>query len=469
MKKKPIVCTCTCFSFLFFLLTVYCIVPTVLYAQAPDTLWTKTYGGTGDDYGYSVQQTSDGGYIIAGWTESFGAGQSDVYLIKTDSFGDTLWTKTYGGSENDEGYSVQQTTDGGYIIVGSTHSFGAGGYYDVYLIKSDSMGDTIWTMTYGGISADYGYSVQQTTDSGYIIVGWTNSFGVLGPDVYLLKTDSLGDTLWTKTYGGYESDVGRSVKQTPDGGYIIAGQSFSFSGFFPNLYLIKTDSLGDTVWWRTYGVLHGYDAGYSIQLTPDGGYIVAGYTDSIGYPYHDVYLIKTNSLGNALWARAYGGSDEDIGYTVSLTADDGYIIAGETESFGAGEEDVYFLKIDSMGDTIWTMTYGGTDDDYGYSVQQTSDSSYIIAGTTRSFGAGGEDVYLIKTEPDQGINEHQTASVNNRQITATIFQGPLQLPEGKKYKVFDITGRLVIPETIKPGVYFIEIDGVVTQKVIKIE
>ena len=208
------------------------------YSQTPDTVWTKTYGGPNVDQAYSIQQVLDGGYIIAGSTEPFPARGNDVWLLKTDSLGDTLWTKTYGGTTDDIAYSVRQTTDGGYIIAGETNSFGAGGY-DVYLIKTDSIGDTLWTRTYGGTANDGGGSVQQTTDGGYILV----AVKVMGQDsIWFLKTDADGDTLWTKTYGpSYYSSMRRSVEHTTDGGYIATGGDL----------LLKTDSLGDTLWtWR---------------------------------------------------------------------------------------------------------------------------------------------------------------------------------------------------------------------------
>ena len=184
-----------------------------LSANAQQITFQKTYGGTGNDYANSVQQTTDGGYIIAGYTASFGGDSSHVYLIKTDSLGDTLWTKTYGGDSSDIGNSVQQTTDGGYIVAGTTNSFGAGNV-DVYLIKTNSIGDTMWTKTYGGTNIDVGSYVRQTLDGGYIIARYTGSFGAGGFDVYLIKTNSLGDTLWTRTYGGTFADFGSSVQQT---------------------------------------------------------------------------------------------------------------------------------------------------------------------------------------------------------------------------------------------------------------
>jgi hypothetical protein len=206
-----------------------------------DTSWTKTFGGTNTDFARCVQQTTDGGFIITGITSSFGSGAGDVYLIY---IGDTVWTKTYGGAGNEQGFSVQQTTDGGYVIVGNTRSFGAG-QEDAYLIKTDAIGDTLWTKTFGGAGYDGGYSVQQTTDGGYIIVGYTSSFGAGNYDVYLIKTNAIGNALWTKTFGGTGHEEGFSVQQTTDGGHIIACMTGSF-GAGGDVYLIKTDSLGNS-------------------------------------------------------------------------------------------------------------------------------------------------------------------------------------------------------------------------------
>ena len=379
---------------------IICASAAVSFAQPqpPDTMWTKTFGGSSGDYGNSVQQTSDGGFIIAGYTESYGAGYSDVYLIKTDASGDSLWTKTFGGSNSDYGRSVQQTSDGGYIIAGYTYSYGAGNW-DVYLIKTGASGDQQWYRTFGGSSADEGYSVQQTFDGGYIIAGYTFSYGAGGRDVYLIKTDAFGNQQWQQTFGGSSPDWGESVQQTSDGGYIIAGLTYSYGAGEEDVYLIKTDTNGNESWSQTFG---GSDDEYvsSVQQTSDGGYIIAGNTESYGAGYSDVYLIKTNASGDTVWTKTFGGYSGDCGMSVQQTSDGCYIIAGYTSSYGAGSVDVYLIKTDASGYTVWTKTFGGSASDLGYSVQQTSDGGYIVAGWTDSFGSGSRDVWLLKTAPD---------------------------------------------------------------------
>ena len=358
------------------ILTLIITLPLTLLGQG----WEQTIGGESWDFGYSVQQTQDGGYIICGHTPSFENGDDDVWLIKTDGNGQEQWSQTFGGEVGDRGYSVQQTTDGGYIITGWTFSFGNGGL-DVYLIKTDENGNEEWSKTFEG---DYGRSVQQTTDGGYIIGGYTNSFGNGGYDVYLIKTDENGTELWSQTYGGEGDDIGYSVQQTTDGGYIITGYTESFGNGSNDVYLIKIDENGNEEWSQTFGGEVG-DLGYSVQQTTDGGYIITGKTNS------DVYLIKTDENGNELWSQTFGGGD--YGFSVQQTTDGGYIITGETNS-----HDVYLIKTDENGNEQWSQTFGGNGWETGYSVQQTTDGGYIITGNTESFGNGQNDIYLIKTD-----------------------------------------------------------------------
>ena len=403
----------------FITLTALFLLHLPLSAQPPDTLWTRTLGGTGNDEGYSVQQTTDGGYIIAGRTMSYGAGGSDVYLIRTDASGSEEWSQTFGGSASDYGQSVQLTSDGGYIIAGYTSSYGAGSS-DVYLIKTNANGDSLWTRTFGGSSSDKGYSVQQTTDGGYIIVGRTTSFGAGDYDAYLIKTDGSGNELWTRTIGGEDYDEGFSVQQTTDGGYIIAGNTGSYGAGGSDFYLVKTNESGIELWSQTFGGSFT-DYCYCVQQTQDGGYIIAGYTDSFGAGGADVYLVKTDGSGMEQWSQTFGGSNWEAGNCVQQTQDGGYITAGYTESYGAGDIDVYLIKTNASGSEEWTQTFGGSSADEGYSIQQTQDGGYIIAGKTTSFGAGGLDVYLIRLAGD--------GTTNDVTITLTPAAPPIIIPE----------------------------------------
>ncbi len=437
------------------------------------TSWWRTYGGSEHDNGSSVSQTTDGGYIIAGTTYSFGAGTPDfgsLYLVKTDSSGDTLWTRTYGGPAPDYAASVQQTADSGYIIAGITESYGAG-YWDVYLVKTNAAGDVLWIKTCGGSADDAGNSVRQTADGGYIVAGWTYSFGPGTPtsgNFYLIKTNAQGDTLWTRTYGGTNHDGASCVQQAADGGYLLAGSTWSFGADSGDAYLVRTDAHGDTLWTRRFGGVQ-YDGVTSVQATDDGGCIVAGHTCSfgVGTPDNDnVYLVRTDSAGDTLWTKVYGGPDFDAAYEAWKTADGGYAVVGPTGSYGAGDVDVYLVKTNGAGDTLWTRTYGGANGDWGFSLQQANDGGYVITGSTSSFGAGNEDVYLIKTdaEGNLGIVDEKPASpVPSHGLAASVVRN---LPLGAK--AFDAMGRRVLDA--KPGIYFLRTPtDVAPRKVLLVE
>jgi uncharacterized delta-60 repeat protein len=386
--------------------------------------FAKTYGGAYYDGAYSVRQTSDGGYIVAGYTYSFGAGDHDLFLIKIDANGNIQWDKTYRGTSIDYAHSVQQTSDGGYIVAGGTWSFGAG-WVDIFLIKTDANGNIIWAKTYGGTYRDVAYSVQQTSDGGYIVAGWTNSIGAGYSDIFLIKTDANGNRIWAKTYGGTSWDEAYSVQQTSDGGYIVAGYTRSFGAGSADIFLIKTDANGNIQWAKTYGGTY-WDEAYSVQQTSDGGYIVAGGTYSFGAGWVDIFLIKTDANGNIIWAKTYGGGSYDYAYSVQQTSDGGYIVAGWTNSIGAGYSDIFLIKTDANGNRIWAKTYGGGSYDYAYSVQQTSDGGYIVAGETESFGAGSGDIFLIKTDANGNIGscsivQNVSPTVTTPSLTVATF------------------------------------------------
>ncbi len=452
-----------------YLICVFLLVSSsLIYSQIPDTIWTKTIGGISGDWGFSVQQTTDKGYIITGRTVSFGSGNADVWLIKTDSSGDTLWTKTFGGNANDEGYSVRQTSEGGYILTGYTGSYSVGGV-DVFLIRTDDFGNTLWTKTFGGNEGGgVGRSIEETTDNGFIIVGRT-SFGAGGNDVWLIKTNASGDTIWTKTFGGRGSDEGNSIQQTTDGGYIITGYTTSFGTGLFNIWLIKTDVLGNTLWIKTYD---GSDDtwGQSVQQTTDGGFIIAGTIFQNSIANYDIFLIKTDATGDTLWTRSYGGILDAYGESGQQTTDGGYIIIGRIEYYD--NKDIWLIKTDAFGDTLWTKSFGGIYDEVAPSIQQTTDGGYIFAGYTNSFGAGYEDVWLVKTTPDiSNIKQDNGIIISNFELSQN-YPNPfnpvtsIQFVVGSRLfvtlKVFDVLGNEIatlVNEEKQPGIYEVEFNS----------
>jgi hypothetical protein len=365
--------------------------------------WTKIYGGTSDDYCRSVVRTVDGGYALAGTTNSYGAGNGDAWLVKTNSAGNALWNKTYGTAYQDYARSVVQTSDDGYALAGYTHSYGASGY-DAWLVKTNSAGNALWNKTYGGIGSDYAYSVVQTGDGGYALTGY-KSYGAGSYDFWLVKTDASGNALWNKTYGGADSDIAYAVLLTGDGGYALAGFARSFGAGGDDFWLVKTDSAGTMMWNKTYGGINS-DYAYSVVQTDDGGYALAGTTNSFGAGSGDSWLVKTDASGTLQWNRTYGGTGYDYGLSLVQTVDGGYALAGYTDSYGAGGYDAWLVKTNSAGNALWNGTYGGTVHDVAFSLVQTGDGGYALAGYTDSYGAAGYDAWLVRVKPEMNL-EHQ--------------------------------------------------------------
>jgi len=373
---------------------------------AAQTTFQKTIGGTGSDYGFSCGVTSDGGYIISGVTVDFvGSSTYYAYLIKLDANGDTLWVRKMRTTTNDRSTYVEQTTDGGFILTGGT----SGG---VFLNRTDVDGNSLWIKSFSSGAPMQANCVKQTTDGGYVMVGYLFSFISNDYDVYLIKTDSAGIVSWTKSFGGLNADKGNWVQQTADGGYIIVGETESFGLTKLNVYLIKTDINGDTLWTKTLGGIND-DQGNAIEQTTDGGYIITGNSGSFGAGDWDVYLIKVDDNGNPTWSKTYGGASTDKSYSVHQTIDGGLIVSGATASFGSGSYDLFLIKTDAIGDTLWTKTFGGVSGEQTSIAQQTSDGGYFVLGSTSSFGAGGADVYAIKTDSSgiSGCHEGNPSTV----------------------------------------------------------
>ena len=356
------------------------IVP-IAFSQPPETLWTRTYGCDGSSQAFSCQQTTDGGFVFAGY-HLLPYEDENIFLVRIDQSGDTLWTRTYGGDFHDKCRAVELTSDGGFILAGTW------GYTAVpepdcgfcCLIKTDSLGNAQWTRTYGMASLNEANDVKQTQDGGYILVGYTFDGGqVFNYDWFIIKTDSTGDTLWTRTFGNSWDDVADAVQQTSDGGYIVAGCGGAIGSGLPFFYVVKLTEFGSTQWERFYG---GNRACSILQMS-DGGYAVTG--DGPG----GTHFLRIDSAGDTLWTRIYSGSV----YSARLVPDGGFVIAGSQSN------DYHVLRTDSLGDILWTASYGGFDNDWCSSVQVTNEGGYIIAGSSFSF-CSSIAFYVVRLGPD---------------------------------------------------------------------
>ncbi|MFA5032218.1 MAG: T9SS type A sorting domain-containing protein [bacterium] len=373
----------------YLILFILILFTTNVIAFAPDTLWTKAYGGNHWDHALSITQ-NDSNYFVAGLREDDGY-DNFVWLLKINNKGDTLWTKTYGKIESFAN-CIKPTGNGCYIIAGGQSI--AYSRYNIYLLKITGSGDTIWTRTCLKSYDEYLCSAEQTKDGGYVAVGVSSPlFGAGGKDIYILKTNGSGDTLWTRLYGTASNDEAQSVIQSEDDNYIVLGSC----GADNSLWVLKVDTAGDTLWTKRYSGI-GWASGRSIKHTNDGCYIASGYTSTNMSGYRRFYLLKIKSNGDTAWTKTYkvqGYSEDIFAYDLQQCKDNGYIIAG---TYGTGD-DVYLIKTDSLGNELWNKRYGGNQMDRAYCVQQAQDGGYIIAGETYSFGAGSSDAYISKISP----------------------------------------------------------------------
>ncbi|MCD4841015.1 MAG: PKD domain-containing protein [Methanosarcinales archaeon] len=336
-------------------------------ASPPAEEWNLTYEVSGITSVESFQQTADSGYIIAGNT------RSNAFVLKTGPTGSEQWNRTFSGTFSDDRIkSVLQTSDGGYLIAGSTSTC-RDNYPDIWLIKINTEGIEQWNLTLGGTGYGEMVFVQQTADGGYILIGNTDSHGAGSSDIWFEKVDSNGNIQWNSTFGGIGRDIVRIVNQVP-GGYIITGQTDSYGAGDSDFWLVKTDTKGEEQWNNTYG---GYydDRAYSLQQTHDYGYIIAGMTNSFGASHNDFLLVKTDSNGTEQWYRTFGGVSHEFSPSVRLSPDGGYIFGGRTFSFDDG--DYWLIKTDEDGNVQWDRTFEGHGLD---SFQQTPDGGYIIKG-----------------------------------------------------------------------------------------
>ena len=361
----------------------------------PTEQWNHTFGGENNEFIYSLAETSGGGYVMAGKTSSSGAGRTDALLVKTDGNGVQEWVMTYGGSESDMVWQVRETADGGYVMAGGTSSSGAG-CSDAWLIKTDNAGNEEWSRTFGGPDDDEARAVLETADNGFILAGYTDSLGT-ARELWLIKTDSHGNEEWSRTFGGNSTQEAWAMERTADGGYVICGHTFSPWPDRDDILVIKTDSAGIEVWSHTFNY-PGNDACRDIKQTSDLGYIIAGYAHAEGREDLDGRIIKINADGSEEWNKNIGGFYLDLFNGVTQTLDGGYILAGKKATSHWADYDLWLCKTDGSGNKTWEMALGSTADDKGHDVMQLPDGSYLVAGTTESSGAGEYDGWLVKVE-----------------------------------------------------------------------
>lgn len=321
-------------------------------------LWNQTYGGPSGDHGESVIETSDGGFAIAGYTSSFNDGDNDFWLIKTDAHGNMQWNQTYDGGEDDRAYCLVETADGGFGMVGDI-SFSDGdtgnGWAKIWFVKTDQNGNLKWDKKFGGEGTDRAYSMVATSDGGYAIAGFTDSFGAGGNDYWLIKIDENGNLEWDRTFGGERPEITHTMIETSDGGYAIAGYRNPSDVDPTDIWLVKTDESGNLEWDQTIGA--AYDHPWAIVETLDGGFAIVGSTGLIGEG-SDVLLVKTDANGNRQWHKLYGLDGHDEGYALAVTSDGGYILAGRSSSFDAVGVDSWLIKTDVDGNMQWSKLYG---------------------------------------------------------------------------------------------------------------
>lgn len=490
--------------------------------QAPLIEWQKSLGGSLNDSATCIKQTMDGGYIMTGYTRSnndnvsMNHGGADVWVVKLTSTGTVNWQKTYGGTGDDKAFCIEQCKDGGYIVAGYTNSDDGDidsnrGGYDYWVIKLNDTGGVNWKRTYGGSGFDEAYGVVQTMGGGYIVAGWSDSpdGDVSGlhqnggdPDYWIVKLDDTGAISWQKCYGGYATDFAYCIQQTRDSGYIISGFTVSEDGDVIGLHglgdcwVIKLNDTGKISWAKTYGGENDEYA-YCIQQTREGGYIFAGSTSSAlgdvtglhNTPFitTDYWVVKLNDTGKISWEKCYGGSRGEIAFSIVQTTDSGYIIAGGASSKdgdvtgihkdmqGQIAADYWVVKITDTGAVSWEECYGGTKDEVAMSVQQTTDGGYIVAGFSDSNDSdvsgnhGAYDCWVVK------LNANTDVPVINSKYEVSVYPNPISdnlvVESSVKgvIEIFDIVGRRVFSNEMKDtkmfidfksfekGVYFLEV------------
>lgn len=370
--------------------------------------WGRNHGGNAADSSFAALQNPDGGFTATGSTASFGAGSNDVWIVKVDSGGTLVSQKTYGGTGDDTAKAVQRTFGGGMVVAGASNSTPATGH-DAWILNLNSAGAISWQKIYGGSLEDEALAIRQTSDGGFIVAGDTTSFGAGMEDFYVVRLDSLGNTVWSKSYGGSASDVANSVIQTTDGGFVVAGYTASSGAGAKDFWIMRLDTGGKVSWQKTYGGT-GDDIAYSIQQTSDGGFLVAG---SLTGASVDALVLRLDPEGAVLWKKTYGGANTDSAQSIQQTTDGGFVFAGKTATQGAGMNDVWVVRGTAQGAITWQKAFGGSNDESAAAIQQIADGGFFVSGSTATFHAGANDYWLLKLDANGSV----TASCANAATT----------------------------------------------------
>jgi len=491
-------------------LFLYLLLP-ITFAAQPTIEWQKSYGGSQDDNSSRIKQTSDKGYVAFGVTRSDNGditnnyGANDTWLIKIDSMGSLQWQKSYGGSSFDESASVQQTTDGGYVLAGSTRSnnidvSGYHGDWDCWVVKLDSVGAIEWQRALGGSLEDRAYDIEQTTDGGFIMAGYssssdddlTNNYGF--SDYWVVKLSAVGDIEWQKIYGGTGDDEAYDIQLTSDGGYVLMGATFSFDGDVTenhgtiDYWVVKLSSAGDIEWQRALGG-GGADDGRLVIQTSDGGYLVGGTEGSSGgqviggYLYNDYWIVKLDANGVFQWQKSMGGNDVDILSSILETAAGKYLLCGLSYSRDGDVVDndnypsIWLVEINELGGIQWQKNLGGTGFEYPSNIEPTEDGGFILLATTDSNDGdvsgnhGKYDLWVVKLSPESSPTEEPRAGKLEIYPNPATRSVTVEIPDDgaeMSIELSDIIGRTLLRKEHVPkgesielahlpaGVYFMK-------------
>ncbi len=371
--------------------------------------YTRSHGGVEDDEGRSMVLLSSGNVMIVGATNSIGSGLIDAWLFSADTSGKQASTRPIGSSLSDRPYSIRQVYDGGFLISGTSNSLSSPSNDDMWIVKTLPSGVEEWQTTVSSSKVDSGFSALQSTDSLIALLGGTTKNITGDFDVWFAKLNKLGEKQYDSVYGGSGNDIGTHIIQTSDKNLLFIATTTSYGLGQEEIWLVKTTLNGTRLWSKTFG-RNLKDIGYKVIESTDG-YLIVGYSNSYtvslgGFGGEDLFLIKTDKNGLRLWDRLYGGSGDDRGYSIISTSDGGFAAVGSTKSFGSGNEDVWLLKLDVTGGKLWTRTFGGSGSDIGYDLVQMSDGGFTITGSTTSIGAGKKDLWLIRTDKNGNITSN---------------------------------------------------------------